>query len=205
MSAAAPRTRYDVGVDYSDAAIVEVDHYLFGDFFEGFLRHIRRTGSTWSLAPGAPGQPNATDWAQGIQYVSDYQFGADGALWYCRFFDGQNGNSGEIHRIVSNSTAGVPPDAGDRVSFAPARPQPASGRVLLSFSLPRAGRVSLDVLDAGGRRIARPISAEVRAAGLNEVAWEGAGPGGRPAAPGIYFARLTVGGRDLTRRVVIVP
>jgi cysteine-rich repeat protein len=56
--------------------------YFFAEYYQGFVRRIEESGGgVWAPAP-APGQPNATDWATGINGPGDFQPGPDGALWY---------------------------------------------------------------------------------------------------------------------------
>jgi len=96
------------------------------------------------------------------------------------------------------------PSAAIEFAFAPAQPNPASGSSRFRFTLPAAGRVQLDVFDPGGRRIATLLDGELPA-GERHATWGGRDDQGRPAAAGLYFARLTWGGRTLTRRLVRVP
>ncbi len=77
-------------------------------------------------------------------------------------------------------------------------PNPTAGAVRVRFTLPRAGRVALDVFDMQGRRVAALIHRTLEA-GTHEVRWEGA----RPVA-GIYFARLAFGGQSRAQRVAVI-
>lgn len=177
--------------------------YFFADFYEGFLRRLEWNGSGWSVAPPVPGQPTTLDWARGLQFVADFQFGADGALWYCRYFDAVTAESGEIHRIVATPVTDAPdPRSAGGVVFEAPRPQPAADRVVLAFEMPQRARVSLDVYDAAGRRIERLVSTGLEA-GRHEVAWERGTHVGRAAA-GLYLARLEIDGEVFVRRIVMV-
>ena len=61
--------------------------------------------------------------------------------------------------------------------------------------------VRLTVLDAAGHRI-RVLDAGIMGAGANSLEWDGRGSGGKPVAPGVYFARLTANGRSWTRTLI---
>ena len=76
----------------------------------------------------------------------------------------------------------------------------AGGRLLaggdpleLRFTLPRAATVTLAIYDPAGRRV-RELFVGSASAGTHRVRWDGRGRDGRPAASGVYFARLVVGG-----------
>jgi hypothetical protein len=79
------------------------------------------------------------------------------------------------------------------------RPNPAARELTASFTLPSAASATLELLDLAGRRVS-----EHRVGSL--------GPGrhalrlgdGRQLAPGVYWLRLTQGGRALTARGVVV-
>ena len=64
------------------------------EYYGGFVRRLKKTGATWSIAPPVSGQPGALDWAAGIKFVGDALVGPDGALYYVTQFPGA------LHRIV---------------------------------------------------------------------------------------------------------
>jgi len=61
--------------------------------------------------------------------------------------------------------------------------------------------VRLSLHDAGGRLVRR-LAAGTRAAGWNEVPWDGRDRTGRSVAPGVYFVRLEAAGQRSSARVV---
>ncbi|MCC6651380.1 MAG: peptidoglycan DD-metalloendopeptidase family protein [Candidatus Eisenbacteria bacterium] len=79
--------------------------------------------------------------------------------------------------------------------------QPGAGPVPLRYQLPAAGRISLAVFDANGRRVCTLLD-EPRPAGSGSLRWDGRDRSGRAAVPGVYFARLTSGSTSVTTRVV---
>jgi hypothetical protein len=92
--------------------------------------------------------------------------------------------------------------APERLRFAPPIPNPTQGAVCLSLEVPGAGSLAVDVLDAQGRRIAalEPGSA---GPGHRTITWSGRTGAGHRAAPGAYFVRARMAGRQAATRVVI--
>lgn len=80
------------------------------------------------------------------------------------------------------------PAAPLRLVLGPGRPNPASGRVRLSFGLPARGRASLVIYDVTGRAVARLFD-HVLDRGFHETEWDGRTANGQAPA-GIYFYRL---------------
>lgn len=99
---------------------------------------------------------------------------------------------------VTVPTSDVPP--GGSLSFAldPVAPNPAVGRFHASFTLPSADPARLELIDVAGRRIAAREVGSL-GPGRHEIALADA----RQLAAGIYFVRLTQGGRVATRRVAV--
>jgi len=83
------------------------------------------------------------------------------------------------------------------------RPLPARNHVQLPFTLPSAGHVELSVHDVAGRLVQR-LRLGLRPSGANVASWDLLDGSGRPVAPGIYFASLTVDGVSVGSRHVVV-
>jgi glucose/arabinose dehydrogenase len=180
---------------------------FISDFYAGHLWRLHDDGGTWSIAAPVSGQPTAQTWGEGFGVVSDWANGKDGAIWYCRLAanTGFPANTGQIHRIVTLNPAGVPL-AEQRVSMAPVHPLPSRGSVRLDFGIARAAVVELAILDVTGARVRMLVPRGRMDPGGSDraVVWDGCDDAGRAAAPGLYFARLSVDGTVRTRRVVIV-
>ena len=75
------------------------------------------------------------------------------------------------------------------------------------FSLPAAAdageRVRLGVYDLGGRRVKSLVDGTL-GAGPHEVMWDGLDDAGRPVGAGLYFTRLELAGRSVTRKLTRV-
>jgi len=176
-----------------------VGSYFFSEYYKGFLRRLVGSGTSWSLAAPVPGQPNATDWGTGFNGVSDWAVDCAGRLWYCRQSVGFQDNTGEIRRIAFTTSTDVPP-VSSPVDFRAPWPSPAHGVVYFDFTLPAETPIALSIYDSRGRLIRRVIAPRLEAGGGHRESWDGRDAGGREVAPGLYFARLEVAGRDFVRR-----
>jgi subtilisin family serine protease len=68
-------------------------------------------------------------------------------------------------------------------------PNPFNPATNISFSVPRAGRVTLEIFNLLGRRVITLVDQEM-SAGVHQVRWEGVDSQGNAAASGLYFYRL---------------
>jgi hypothetical protein len=82
-------------------------------------------------------------------------------------------------------------------------PNPTAGRMHLGIVLPRMCHVRLVLYGVDGRRV-RTLADRDFPVGRHVAEWDGRDDLGSPVAPGLYWARLEVEGRALTRRVVVV-
>jgi hypothetical protein len=80
-------------------------------------------------------------------------------------------------------------------------PNPFNPSTTISFSLPKAGRVSIDVFDVMGRKTDGLLSAPTRImeAGEHSVVFDGT-----RLASGIYFARIEAGGFTRTQKIMLL-
>jgi hypothetical protein len=118
------------------------------------------------------------------------------------FLDATGAVRDSFEIVKGGGLLSAPPPAA-ALALAPARPTPARGAVALDFTLAAAGPVTLDVYDAGGRRVARIADGEFTA-GPHHAVWRGEGRE-RPAPPGSYWAMLTAGAEVRVRHVVLTP
>ncbi|MBM4118845.1 T9SS type A sorting domain-containing protein [bacterium] len=89
------------------------------------------------------------------------------------------------------------------LQLAPGHPNPFGSRTAIAYSLPRAGWAELAIFDVAGRRV-RALFAGPQPAGAGSAVWDGRDAAGHPAAAGLYFARLSTGGRRETQRLVLL-
>lgn len=95
---------------------------------------------------------------------------------------------------------------GAAIDFAPPAPNPASSKTRLWFGVP-AGEGGKDyevaVYDLTGRRI-QVVDHGIARAGRFSAEWNLRGTNGAPADNGIYFVRFTLGGRSVSRKLVVM-
>ena len=80
----------------------------------------------------------------------------------------------------------------------PPCPNPFNNQSVISFSLERAGEVSMRVFDVTGRKVASLVNGHL-SLGHHGVVWEAS-----EMASGVYFVRLEAGGFVQTRKVLLV-
>jgi hypothetical protein len=85
------------------------------------------------------------------------------------------------------------------LALASAGPNPSRGRVSLDFTLPRDGHVRVDLIDAGGRRIAT-LADRAFDAGRRHIEWSASAP----LRPGLYWVRLASAGQTRTAKLVFL-
>ncbi len=86
--------------------------------------------------------------------------------------------------------------------LAPLLPNPSSGRGQAQYSVARAGRVRLELLDISGR-VMETLSDRIQGQGRYTLMWDSAGPHGR-LLPGLYLVRLLAPDLMTTRKVALI-
>jgi hypothetical protein len=87
------------------------------------------------------------------------------------------------------------------LTLEPNTPNPFTDRTKISYSLPSAGHVRIEVHDASGRLVRRLVS-EVRSGGRQSASWDGTDDSGRSVAAGVYFARIQSAGQSRSVRMM---
>jgi hypothetical protein len=82
-------------------------------------------------------------------------------------------------------------------------PNPFNPLTTIRFDLPKAGRVRLDIYSVSGRLVTNLLD-EKWEAGRHEVTWNGKDDKGLAVASGVYFYRLTAGGKIINRKMLLV-
>ena len=82
------------------------------------------------------------------------------------------------------------------------RPNPFNPRTVVSFDVPRDGRVSVGIYDLGGRLVRRLVDGSLPA-GRHTAAWDGNDDAGRTVAAGVYLLRLGQGGAAVSTKLVL--
>jgi hypothetical protein len=82
-------------------------------------------------------------------------------------------------------------------------PNPFNPATTISYSLPSAAHVTLDIYDVSGRRIARLVD-DVQKGGRHTIDWRGLDENGNPAGSGTYIYRLEAGKEVISRKMVLL-
>lgn len=153
------------------------------DFFSGWWRRLEEGPGGWGLAPPVPGQPSATNWAEGLAFCSDIQQGPDGAIYYIRLVPPEL-LQGVFRIVYTPAVDGPETGVGPRVLVAP---NPAGGgqSTRFTWTAPRPGESRLRIYDVAGRLV-RSIRAP-SSGGSNSLSWAGADADGRPVPAGVYL------------------
>jgi hypothetical protein len=80
-------------------------------------------------------------------------------------------------------------------------PNPLQGEARLTFALSEPGEAELVIYGVDGRRV-RVLASGWRDAGLYHVTWDGRDESHRSIGAGVFYARLTAGGRRYTQKLV---
>lgn len=114
--------------------------------------------------------------------------------------DGYN----RVYEICLESVTAVDTEAPRAPGLAlRAYPNPFNPTVALAYELPAGGRVRIAVYDVAGRLV-RTLLDGPCAAGSHRAFWNGRDESGRPAAAGVYFARIEARGKTAARKIVLV-
>ncbi len=193
---AGPRMRFVDGSASSFPANYDGSVFL-AEYVEGWIRRLVPSGGGWAIAPEVAGQPSATNWAEGIAFITDLQWGVDGALYHNVWSGGINRGVWRIRPAGGVSAADLAAAGGARSGLR-VTPNPApSGATRFTFDVTGAGG-ALDVLDARGR----VLRTWAVGRGAGALAWDGTASTGRALAAGFYFVRLREG--DTTRETAKV-
>ena len=136
-----------------------------------------------------------------------YTDAASGAsTWYYRVSAVDvHDNEGDPSNEASVSTTGVADDPSIPGAFALRGnfPNPFNPTTRITFDLPDAAEVRLDIYSASGRRMATLVEG-VMVPGRHDVLWRGLGAGGRTVPSGVYFARLEAGGETANHKMILL-
>jgi hypothetical protein len=82
-------------------------------------------------------------------------------------------------------------------------PNPFNPTTTISFVLPERGDVVLSIFDVAGALVSTLVEKPLEE-GLNEFTWDGKDSYGNPVGSGIYFYRLKVGKKTITKKMLLL-
>ncbi len=137
------------------------------------VQHSTDTGATW------------TAMVDGLddRFVQGLALDSEGRVFAATYSNGvyMHGGGGANHVTASAPAAGL--------RLAPNAPNPFRAATTLTFSLEQAGRATVAVYDATGRRRAVVADCDF-AAGAHSLTWGGRDAADRAMPSGVYFVRL---------------
>lgn len=110
--------------------------------------------------------------------------------------------SARFFRITTDGFVGVADAAVSPGVELHAAPNPTRGASTLSFELVEPGDVDLTIFDVRGRRVRALVSGSL-GAGIHHASWDARDGQGGLVAPGVYYARVDVGGRITGEKLVV--
>ncbi len=76
--------------------------------------------------------------------------------------------------------------------------------VRMQYNLNQDAYITLEIYDFAMELLLRPVKSEWRPAGARNEVWNGHGPGGRKVANGVYFYRISGGGKDRWGKIMLL-
>ncbi|RKZ13079.1 hypothetical protein DRQ32_02350, partial [bacterium] len=112
------------------------------------------------------------------------------------------GHNGAPITIELRTELSVPSRVGQLALSAP-YPNPFNPRTQVDLSIPADGLTEVAVFDLAGRRVRTLLRTQL-SAGTHPIIWDGLDERGHSVASGTYLIRALSGGKDTTRRAVLV-
>lgn len=113
-------------------------------------------------------------------------------------FSGNEGKPAVVHALT-----GVGTTPGKYVLSVSAYPNPFNPLTTVRYTLPAKGRVTLDVYDLRGERVATLVN-EDRDAGAYTATWPGTNDRGATVSSGVYFAKLSTPNGERSYKLVLL-
>jgi hypothetical protein len=82
-------------------------------------------------------------------------------------------------------------------------PNPFRGNTVISYSLPKAGNVSVTVYDVAGRPVKTLVNNHANPGNFTAT-WDGRTANGAPVAAGVYFYTLVTDNSKITRKLTLL-
>jgi flagellar hook assembly protein FlgD len=82
-------------------------------------------------------------------------------------------------------------------------PNPFNPETTIRFSLPGSAAAKLEIFNIKGQKV-RTLLDSVMAAGQHSLVWNGLDDAKNPVGNGVYFYRLSSGGKSKTRKMIML-
>lgn len=129
-------------------------------------------------------------------------------IWKLTVIDHASSDVGVLNEWCLKFYHGATVDVADgetpkTLALAGATPNPLRTASAIRFDMPSRDGVDLAIYDVAGRLVTTLV-AGTQEAGRHEVVWNGRNSAGQAVPNGLYIARLTVGGRRMTQKVIVL-
>jgi M6 family metalloprotease-like protein len=154
----------------------------------------------------APLEAESVVWTDHDRVLARFTSGASAGV-YDLVVENPDGQTAVVETafVFTGTVTDVPGAAASpaRLVLEQNHPNPFNPRTTLRFALPQDGEVEIAVFDARGRRIVT-LHQGALPAGHHEVQWHGTDDQGRDVSSGLYFARMSAGDFQQTRKMSLV-
>ena len=82
-------------------------------------------------------------------------------------------------------------------------PNPFNPTTTIKYNVPESGNVTVEIYNVLGQKV-RTLVSTIQRAGENSIIWDGTNNNGDVVASGVYFYKLTVGGRMITKKMILM-
>jgi len=188
-----------------DAHEVQGFHLERGASLAGsFSRRTAEMIPSLASATDAPGVALGTETPNAFQFTDTAPASGSGGCYYRLVAVELDGSESILGLAAVAPGVGTPPSAGPR--WLANVPNPFRGTTVLRFELPAGVRapVTLSIHDLQGRCVARPLVDAALGGGLQLRPFDGRDAAGQPLPSGVYYARLRVGERLITRPISLL-
>ena len=155
--------------------------YIYGDFGSGRI---------WALEYDGESSPINTQILQDQPSVASFGVDQNNEIMFSSF-------NGSIYRIRQLGSSGDGSSDNDAFLLGAPKPNPASGRVVIPFTLGNTTSISIALFDAAGRKV-QSIFDGTREAGHHEIAFEA-----NSLPVGTYFCRMSSGAMSATQDLIL--
>jgi hypothetical protein len=151
------------------------------------------------LVADSNGERDLLRMGSGFGAVTDLKLGPDNRLYVVSL------SLGRIYRIHgSGPVAIIDPPGNAAMRLEQNQPNPFTGQTRIRYAVQRPGvPVRLEIYDVAGRLVRTLVSGRANG-GPQGTWWNGTDRSGHRVASGLYYYRLTVDGRQETRRMIVM-
>ncbi|MGE5314944.1 MAG: putative Ig domain-containing protein [Acidobacteriota bacterium] len=134
-------------------------------------------------------------------------FSTSGTYVVTVVFSDQGGLQDSVKWVVLSVTTGVKSEtaaAPKEYELAQNYPNPFNPSTTISFALPKASAVTVEIFNIVGARIRTLIRGQVMNAALHSVVWDGKNDNGEQMPSGMYLYRISAGSFTATRKMAML-